>query len=421
MRKTFLNPAKPAVDGHNGAALSVTDTPVRVLHLTAASDAGGISRYIFDLCQAMHAQGHFVAVAGQRGPWHSLFESAPWPWIDLPLKGGPWTLLKAARQLRNFLQANPVDVIHVHYRRPVLVARRAATPLGIPILYTLHLTDIPLFGPWRWLSDFGDHVHAPSRQARTWLIYQAHIPDTRITLIPHGVDPNRFPLTTPQARQQARQQLGLHPRAIVAAYVGRFEAPKNEDWIIDLTQAAMTDPYLQKRLLVVMAGGGPDKPLLEQRIYRLGLSRRIRLLDYTDPLIIYQAADLLLLPSAREGFSLVCAEAMCTGCAVVRTRTAGTDEMIIEGVTGRSCPIDRQAFIETALRTLRNRLAMHRMGQTAAEHIRRELTFQRQLQATIDLYRHLAGQVPLSPASPSLSSLLLSSPLVASPPPTRQT
>ena len=40
--------------------------PLRILHLTAASDAGGVSRYLYDLCHACVAEGHEVAIAGQR-------------------------------------------------------------------------------------------------------------------------------------------------------------------------------------------------------------------------------------------------------------------------------------------------------------------------------------------------------------------
>jgi hypothetical protein len=73
--------------------------PLRILHLTAGSDGGGLTRYIFDLSMAMHAAGNQVAVAGERGDWHWLFESAPFPWIDVPLKGGPFALHRAANTL----------------------------------------------------------------------------------------------------------------------------------------------------------------------------------------------------------------------------------------------------------------------------------------------------------------------------------
>src|SRR5436309_3207700 len=42
-----------------------TGQQLRILHVTNGSDAGGLSRYVYDLCAAMHEQGHEVAVAGQ--------------------------------------------------------------------------------------------------------------------------------------------------------------------------------------------------------------------------------------------------------------------------------------------------------------------------------------------------------------------
>ena len=42
-----------------------TARPLHVLHLTAGSDAGGLSRYIYDVSLAMHEQGHRITVAGE--------------------------------------------------------------------------------------------------------------------------------------------------------------------------------------------------------------------------------------------------------------------------------------------------------------------------------------------------------------------
>src|SRR5690606_6605106 len=167
-----------------------------ILHLTAGSDAGGLSRYIFDLSSAMRAAGHYVTVAGQRGAWHWLFEDAPFPWIDLPLKGGPVALWAAARQLREWMRDHPVDVIHTHYRRPTLVARR----LGRPVLYTLHLSHLSLAFPRGLLSDFGDHTHVASEEALEWLTRAAAVPAERATLIPHCIAPSRFRVADSAAR-----------------------------------------------------------------------------------------------------------------------------------------------------------------------------------------------------------------------------
>src|SRR5205085_11098493 len=52
--------------------LAMAQGPLRILHLTAGSDAGGLSRYIYDLSMAMIAQGHEITVGGERGAWHWL-------------------------------------------------------------------------------------------------------------------------------------------------------------------------------------------------------------------------------------------------------------------------------------------------------------------------------------------------------------
>lgn len=336
----------------------------------------------------MHSAGHQVAVAGARGAWHRLFETAPWPWIDMPVNRGGWHLWHSARILRKYLKANPVDVIHSHYRRTNFVghwARNRRTPM----LYTLHLSHIRLPRP-RWLfDDFGDHIHVASADARSWLQETAGIPPQRITFIPHGIDPEKFPRRSDPDRAAARTELGLSPTARVGAYVGRFDDPKNVDWLLDL---ACRDR--QTRFLLV--GEGPHEPMLRRRIETDHLQDRVQLLPSRDPLQIYRAIDALLLPSGREGFSLVCAEAMSVGVPVLRTRTSGTSELIIENVTGRSVAINHDEFIAAAIEFLKDEEALRRMGSAAAEHIREHFTFDQQVQRTIELYRLLAASSSIS-------------------------
>jgi glycosyltransferase involved in cell wall biosynthesis len=235
------------------------------------------------------------------------------------------------------------------------------------------------------MSDFGDHTHAPSQDARRWLMEEARVAAERITLIPHGIDVERFPRRDAQQKSAARAGLGISSHATVAAFVGRLEYPKNAQWMLDVAEAAAG-------VIVLFAGDGPDAPALRRAIAERGLSDRVRMLGEREVLPIYQAADALLLPSLREGFGLVCAEAMCVGVPVLRTRTSGTEELIIEGITGRSVAIDRKQFVSAAVEFLSDRAALQKMGGAGAEHIRANFTLERQIDQTIELYRRLAGK-----------------------------
>ena len=171
-------------------------------------------------------------------------------------------------------------------------------------------------------------------------------------------------------------QLGLPLDTTVAGYIGRFEHPKNEGWVVDLAKAMPETTF-------VMKGGGPRERELD--------GAPVTVLPYGDPLLVFEAIDLLLLPSSLEGFSFVTAEAMSVGRPVLRTRTAGVDEMIIEGKTGFSCEIDHDAFISAGLTALSNRERLVSMGAAAASHVRANLTHERQVRQTLALYRSMIG------------------------------
>jgi glycosyltransferase involved in cell wall biosynthesis len=368
------------------------DRPLRILHLIAHSEPGGLSRYVYDLSLAMHRMGHEVRVAGNRGAWHRHFESAPFEFIELPLDGGLWAMWRAARELRRRLQQHPADVLHAHYRRTVWVGRRLQQDHRPPLLYTVHLSDMPI--TWRsWFSnDYGDHVHAPAAEARRWAIEAAGVDANRVTLIPHGIHVDQFPRATAEEKTAARRKFALSESDRVAAYVGRLDKPKNEDWLLDVAERSRE---AIPNLKILVAGGGPHEDAFETEIVRRRLEGRVIPLGETDdPLTVYRAADALLLPSQREGFSLATAEAMSVGLPVCRTRTAGAAELVVENVTGRTTAIEREAFVTTAVEFLRDEEGLARMSPAAAEHIREHFTFERQLERTVELYSRLAG-VPM--------------------------
>jgi glycosyltransferase involved in cell wall biosynthesis len=383
-----------------------THAPLHVLHLTLGADAGGLSRYAIDLATAMQARGHRCTIAGDDGAWRWAFADARLDYLQIPLKRGALGFLRSVHALRAWMRQNPVHLLHTHYRRATLLGRRlqaiappaeptsdptASAPARRPLLYTLHLSHLSLAFPRRLLTDFGDHTHVASADARDWLVNDASVPESRVTLIPHGVDLRRYHPPTPEQRLQARTRLGLAAADRVAIFVGRLDHPKNEDWLLDLDDAAVRAGL---DLKIVLVGEGPHEATLRRRIEHEGRGRRVQLVGHQNPLPYYLSADALLLPSLREGFSLVCAEAMACGVPCLRTRTSGCHELIVEDVTGRSTPIDREAFVAAAVEFLGDLDTLRRLGRSAREHVAARFGFDQQVDSTLALYRRLLHPAP---------------------------
>jgi len=348
----------------------------------------------------MCEQGHGITFAGDPGTRESLLGEQDWPWLDVSFKCSPFKIRHKFRALRAYLIEQRVDLLHTHCRWSTLIARVASKGMGLPVLHTVHTAGWPVYWQNRWLCDFGDYTHAASEWSQRWLVEMAGVLPQRISTIPHGVVVEDFPVASEAQKQQARAELGLSKNAIVAAYVGCLEPHKNIEWMLDLAQTPQQRlPGL--RVLIVGRGGLEQK--IRHRIKQEGLSQRVLLLDRCDPLMAYQACDAFFLPSGLEGFSYVCAEAMATGRPVLRTRTAGVTEQIVEGVTGRSAPIERTTFVQSAIRLLSERSALVEMGEAAAQQVREKLTFEQQLTDTLALYRKLIGTYHRHRVGPSPS------------------
>lgn len=75
-------------------------------------------------------------------------------------------------------------------------------------------------------------------------------------------------------------------------------------------------------------------------------------IDYADMPEVYRNADVLLLPTRREGMSLATLEAMASGLPVVTTNLSSQPELIVHGRGGYTLSVDDLSGIADRLRTL---------------------------------------------------------------------
>jgi glycosyltransferase involved in cell wall biosynthesis len=86
---------------------------------------------------------------------------------------------------------------------------------------------------------------------------------------------------------------------------------------------------------LLIAGEGDERARLQALIGELGLGHRVRLLGYlTNTRELYEALDLYVLSSLREGLPNVLLEAMALEVPVVATRIAGVPRLVRDGENG---------------------------------------------------------------------------------------
>lgn len=115
-------------------------------------------------------------------------------------------------------------------------------------------------------------------------------------------------------------------------FVGALIQNKGIDWAVNAF-LRIKDDYPNYRLLVAGVGDNPFFHEIKTHCNHIDIRNQIEFLGYrTDIYSLMQNAMALLVPSVREGFGFITAEAMYNGCLVLGRNTGGTKEQFDNGV-----------------------------------------------------------------------------------------
>ena len=195
----------------------------------------------------------------------------------------------------------------------------------------------------------------------------------------NGVDVSRFAPTPERAKQAAelRCRLGIPPDAQVALFVGRLTCDKG---ICELLQAFLQIENCFPRLRLLLVGNFEDgDPLPLEVRNRLETHKSVILAGpVNDPVPYYTLANILILPSHREGLPTVVLEGHAAGKPVIGASATGIVDLLVDGETGLLFPIGDASALAQAMRriledkALANKLALAGQQQVK-RHFRQEL------------------------------------------------
>ncbi len=285
-----------------------------------------------------------------------------YPLFDYP----PYSLALATKMVE-VARHQGLDVMHVHYAVPnavsAVLARQILAPRPLPVVTTLHGTDVTLVGidpSYLETTRFGvvesDAVTTPSEYLRRTTLEQLKI-DLPIDVVPNFVDPERFdpgrfdpgqcagPLGCPGGSRWAK------PGERVVVHISNFRPVKRVRDVLavfHLLHRELPDTRL------LMVGDGPDRPIAEQYCRDHGFCQAVTFLG-TIPMVeeVLIGSDLFLFTSETESFGLAILEAMAAGVPVVATAVGGVPEVMVDGETGFLHPAgDVEGMAASAVRIL---------------------------------------------------------------------
>ncbi len=240
-------------------------------------------------------------------------------WSDFPF---------AVRALRgHFAQSRP-DLVQTFLFHANIVGRIAARQAGVPgVVCGIRVAERQ--SRWHlWLdrltSRWVQRYVCVSQSVAQFSAREAGLPPSRLTVIPNGVDLERFPATSPASLVAE----GIPPGSRIIAFVGRLDRQKGLDWLLESAPEWL--PRVRDCHLVLV-GQGPERSTLERIARQRGIAGQVHWLGWRKDIAeILAASDLLVLPSRWEGMPNVVLQAMASQMPVVATDVEGVRELLGE-------------------------------------------------------------------------------------------
>ena len=386
-----------------------SDSPGRVLFVVSDLGKNGITVYVKTLAQALLDRGYSVALAAT-----SFREGAPlnpeitqrmgmtfYP-VDFPdpirKQGSLFMAPRAFADMVRIVRAFRPNVIHAQGLGVAPYAYVAAKQSGAALVSTCHCEPPDRTRALARRCSiamlflnvlFGNRLIALSHDMERILSELWSVKKDRIRLVHYGSNADHFRPPTDAERESAREAHRLKQGDFVVSIIARLEGVKKHNVLLDA--AALLRSW-GLPIVVLVAGEGPLRREIEQQIEEKDLSGTVRMLGFTDARRVLWASDAFVLPSAREAFPIVVAEAMLCGVVPVRTPASGATDQIEHGVNGYIVPFDDPHALARALRTLAERPALRaNMAQVSLEKARKLFTTDQMIQGLIETYESVSN------------------------------
>jgi N-acetyl-alpha-D-glucosaminyl L-malate synthase BshA len=337
---------------------------------------GGSGVVATELGKALALRGHKVHFITYKQParldfftentfYHEVYVSN-YPLFDFP----PYETALTSH-LVDVVKSAKLDILHVHYAIPhasaAIFAKQilATEGINIPVITTLHGTDITLVGKdasfepvVRYSINMSDGVTTVSESLKNDTFSILNI--TRdILVIPNFIDFTRF---SKQDRGHFKTAIAPNGEKLIV-HTSNFRKVKRID------DAVKVFAEIRKKMpaKLLLMGDGPERINIEKLCRDLELGDSVTFLGKQNQVEeILSVCDLFIMPSETESFGLAALEAMACELPVISSNAGGIPELNVDGVTGFLCEVgDIENMAQKAIYILEDAERLQHFKQAA--------------------------------------------------------
>src|SRR6266516_2600511 len=313
---------------------------------------GGLARHVRKLAEGLASAGvevHVLTRGGEESPVEELVEDVAIHRVLEPSRPRElgefvaWVERMNADMLAAGVELgdrHSFDVDHGHDWLVAMACDHLARRFGATLVTTIHATEHGRHQGWvnehpqshihgveRWITNRADRVITCSYYMREQVADIFGVPESRITVIPNGIDPGDLLASADAELARLRREFAA-PGERLVLLIGRLVYEKG----FQIALAAM--PELIARLpgtRFLVAGSGTHEDELRRQAEDLGLLEHGTFLGWIGDDVLhslYRIADVCVVPSIYEPFGLVALEAMASGCPCIVADTGGLREIV---------------------------------------------------------------------------------------------
>lgn len=341
---------------------------MRIAHVTTIPLTA--KAFLLRLFCSLLQQGHNVSAISSAGEGVEDLERHGVRHVTVPLtrRITPVRDMIAIVHMVADMRAQRYDIVHTHTPKGNLLGLIAARLAGVPFrCCTIHgLYMSASFPLWknilfalieRFTASNAHLVFLINREDVSIATRFRIVRSSKIRLLDGGVgldltrfDPDRM---TKELKDRERMLLGIERDAIVVGFVGRLVEEKGVPELLQVAERIRVSHPRVRFLFVGPSDHAKHDAITPESVRKQGLgSSSLFAGPRTDMPLIYAAMDALCLPSYREGFGMVLAEAGAMGLPVIASDLGGCREIVDDDVNGILVPAGNVDALHAAIVTL---------------------------------------------------------------------